>query len=85
MMKSPSFPPTLKLIWLEISPHILPFMFVRDSSPLKKCTLSVGEDGQTVDVVGVTVIDLNAFSRHHPASDAGVIATGEKLLAVQHS
>lgn len=49
------------------------------------CTLSIREDSQTVDVVGVTVIDLNAFSCHHPSSDTGIIATGEKLQVVQHS
>lgn len=66
--------------------HML--IYVRNPSLLKMhciCTLSIGEDSQAVDVVGVTVIDLDAFSRHHPSSDAGVIATGEKLLVVQHS
>lgn len=42
-------------------------------------TLTIGEDGYAVDVVGVTVVDLDAFARHQPPSDTGVVAAGEKL------
>ena len=46
--------------------------------------MSVGEDRQTVDVVGVTVVHLHTLSRHHPAPDAGVVTTGEELHITHH-
>lgn len=73
------------LTYTFLSHQLIP---IANPSLLRKyhmCTLSIGEDSQTVDVVGVTVIDLNTFSCHHPSSDAGIVATGEKLGAVQHS
>lgn len=37
-------------------------------------TLTIGEDGDGVDVVGVAVIDLYTFPCHQPPSDTSVVA-----------
>lgn len=48
-------------------------------------TLTIGEDSQAVNVVGVAVIDLYTFACHQPPSDTCVIAAREELSAADHS
>lgn len=57
---------------------------IKHTTKLKVITLSVRKDSKAVDIVSVTVVNLHAFTRHHPPSYTGVITAGEKLHVVYH-
>lgn len=57
---------------------------IKHTTKLKVITVSVRKDSKAVDIVSVTVVNLHAFTRHHPPSYTGVITAGEKLHVVYH-